>query len=72
MITFGELIKFKRAQADISARHLAKLCNVSPSYMSKIEAGTNIPSAQVFARLVRVLRLNDQEVFLLLGILDEV
>lgn len=41
---FGDTIKAQRTQNHLSQKELAELCNVSPTYISKIESGSVLPS----------------------------
>lgn len=59
----GDVIRLMRARANISARHLSNIAGLSPSYVSKVEAGEIDPSLRAFSRLAAALRMNSQEVW---------
>ena len=63
MTTFGEYIKDLRKKSEISLRKAAEGIEISPAYMSDIEAGKrNPPNMDKLHRLAIVLNMNkDQE-----------
>jgi len=46
----------------MSARSLSQAAGLSPSYVSKVEAGTMEPSFRAFCRIAGVLDMSDAEV----------
>lgn len=65
----GRSIKYKRMKSDISGRKLSEISGLSPSYVSKVENGTLIPSINCFAALVCNLDFSEKEIALLINIL---
>lgn len=51
----GEAIQSLRASKGLSQGDLAKQAGVAPSYVSRIEAGKQLPSLSVFTRIARGL-----------------
>lgn len=70
-MTFCDAMKFARERRGLSARSLSKASDLSDSYMSKVEAGQIKPNLDAFARIVRVLELNDLETLFLLRMIGE-
>jgi DNA-binding XRE family transcriptional regulator len=56
----GELRRLRRARR-LTQYDLANDIDVSPTYISEIETGKRIPSAEIFQRIASTLRLSDQE-----------
>lgn len=51
-MTFGEELRKLREQKGLSLRRLAMLCDVTPSYMSKVERDDcSIPSSEMIRRI---------------------
>jgi transcriptional regulator with XRE-family HTH domain len=55
MQTTGQAIKSARERADLTQRALADRVQVSPSYVSNLEADRRVPSGRLRHRLLRVL-----------------
>ena len=70
--SFGELLKMKRLELKISARQLSAECNVSQSYISKVEADAIIPTVKTFGRIVDALGLTNLEIRYLLKLVSSV
>lgn len=62
MKTLPQTVRWKRQQLGMSAAALSKKAGFSPSYVSKLEAGTHDPSFSAFAVLARILKFTDQEI----------
>ncbi len=54
-MTFGVIIKTRRKSLDLSLRKVAKLCGVSPTYISHLENDIATPSEGVIYKLALVL-----------------
>jgi predicted transcriptional regulator len=67
-LSVGQLLRMKRQKTSMSARELSIKIGKSPSYMSKVEAGTIDPGLRVFAKLVSELKLNTYEIAVCLGV----
>lgn len=70
-IEVAELIRVCRLRAGLSARQLSALADLSPSYITKLEAGELEPSLRSFARIVRALRLTPFEVMFCVSLAAE-
>jgi transcriptional regulator with XRE-family HTH domain len=55
MMNIGERLKLARNQQNISMNKLAKLADISQSTLSRIEAGTQIPTFDVVERCIDAL-----------------
>jgi transcriptional regulator with XRE-family HTH domain len=68
LMTFGELLRTFRTQAQLSQRAMAQASGIDQAVISRFEAGDRGPSgpAQVEA-LIAALRLNDHDASALLG-----
>ena len=62
---FGEKIKKKRLNTNMSLREFAKLMNISCAYMSRLENGECVPSEKVVARISDYLGIDFDELMLL-------
>lgn len=62
-MTFGNYIKLKRTQKEITLRSFCKELNYDASNWSKIERGVQKPPKDylVYPRIVQILRLNRAE-----------
>ncbi|WP_019203720.1 helix-turn-helix domain-containing protein [Tsukamurella sp. 1534] len=63
----GRYIKAQREIAQLSVRHLARVAEVSDSYLSQIERGRHQPSAQVLTSIAKGLSLSPDVLFRLAG-----
>lgn len=63
MIDVGKRIKELRNQAGISGRMLARLTDLDPSQISKIENGTSKPSLDALDRICKALNVTLSEFF---------
>jgi transcriptional regulator with XRE-family HTH domain len=61
-IPLGEIIRSVRKTANLSARELSARSNLSPSYVTKLEAGEIEPSLRAFARIAMVLGMTPAEI----------
>ncbi len=60
--TFGEFIREKRSEKQLTLRGFAKLVDISPVYASNIEKGDRTaPSYEILMNIARVLTLKDNE-----------
>lgn len=56
-VNFGEYLKVYREKAELSINKLAKLSEVSPAYISKLQSGnSNVPSKKILFKIVSALR----------------
>ena len=60
-ISLGELISKLRQEKKISLRRFAELIGLPPSNLSYIEKGINVPSAEIYQRIVDKLDPSEQE-----------
>jgi transcriptional regulator with XRE-family HTH domain len=65
-VSVGDAVKVLRISRGLSARQLSNLAGLSPSYVSKLEAGEIVPSFQAFASLAVVLEMTRPEIMMLL------
>jgi transcriptional regulator with XRE-family HTH domain len=64
-LNVANAIKFLRTKRELSARGLSQAAGLSPSYVSKVEAGELEPSFKAFCRIAEVLKMTDAEVVFL-------
>jgi transcriptional regulator with XRE-family HTH domain len=67
MQTFGTTIKELRADAGYSLRAFAGVLRVSPSWLSKVERGVEVPGADVIRRMAAHLGADTDELMALAG-----
>ena len=61
-MTFGEYLKQKRIDKEITLRGFAKLVDISPVYLCDLETGRKAaPSMEVMQKMVSKLALNKEE-----------
>ena len=53
--SFGELVKTRRRELDITQPHLAELAEISVNTLYKLEKGQGNPSLEVLTKLAEVL-----------------
>lgn len=53
---FGKRINVARKEQKMTGDKLAEACNISPTYLRQIEAGTKLPSLPVFVALCQALK----------------
>lgn len=72
-MNLGEFIRKKRKELEISVWVLGTLTGVSGSYISLIETGkiTNNPSEELIKKLIKVLRMSEEEKEKLYELFDE-
>jgi transcriptional regulator with XRE-family HTH domain len=63
--TFGQLIRERRRQLDLTQRQVAHRIRTSTPYLGYLESGKRHPSDQVLGRLAEVLGLEPRELFFL-------
>lgn len=63
----GRYIRAQREMARISVRHLARLSNLSDSYLSQVERGLYQPSADVLKSISKGLDLEPEDLFRRMG-----
>lgn len=62
-LPLGQAIKaLRERRTDLSARGLSAACGLSPSYVSKLEAGEIDPSFRAFAKLSLALGMTTAEI----------
>lgn len=61
-MTVGNIISVVRSRTGWSARELSRRAGLSPSYVTKLEAGEIEPSLRAFAALVRALKMTSTEI----------
>lgn len=65
---FGEVIRAHRRRRELTLRGLAKLVELTPSYVSRIEnSDTALPTEAVCRRLAAILELDPDELTALAG-----
>lgn len=62
LLTAGEIISMVRARKGWSARELSKRAGLSPSYVTKLEAGEIEPSLKAFSSLAVALNMTTTEI----------
>jgi len=67
----AEYLRTQRKLADISLRHLARLTNVSDSYLSQVERGLYQPSPDVLKSIAEALGVAPWTLYQRLGWLDD-
>lgn len=67
---FGRFIKERRKSMTLSIAKLSKASGVSPSHITRIEAGERFPSARILRRLAEPLGLTAEELFRVAGYLS--
>lgn len=67
----GEFLRAQRELANLSIRQLARLANVSDSYLSQVERGLYRPSADVVKAVAKVLHLQPELLYARIGLLEE-
>lgn len=69
--TLGEFIRLQRGLAHLTLRQLAELSEVSNAYLSQVERGLYMPSAQVLKNVAKALDLSAETLYARAGLLDE-
>lgn len=64
----GKRINIARKEQKMTGDKLAEACNISPTYLRQIEAGTKLPSLPVFVTLCQSLKASPS--YLLIDSLD--
>lgn len=67
---FGLTIRTKRIHNHLTQKELAQLCDVTPTYISKIEHGAVIPSESLICRLAGIFGIDDNWLLDMAGNLD--
>ena len=57
MAKFGELVKEKRAEKQYSQNKMAKMLNISHSYMNQIENGVRNPNFHLLCKICKLLEI---------------
>ena len=60
-MTYGDIIKDKRKQLNLTQKQLSKMSGVSPTYICEIERNNKIPATKVVSLLNRALYENKPE-----------
>lgn len=66
--SIGNRLKACRKEMGLSQRELAEIVNISCTYISKIEQGYQIPSLQIFIKILNVFGMSAD--FVLADVLD--
>ena len=67
----GDFIRLQRSLARLSLRQLAEVSHVSNAYLSQVERGLYMPSAQVLKNVADALHVSAETLFARAGLLDE-
>jgi transcriptional regulator with XRE-family HTH domain len=67
----AKVLRTQRQLAQLSLRHLAKLTNVSDSYLSQVERGLYEPSPEVLKSIAAALKIPVGGLYERLGWLDD-
>ncbi len=67
----GDLIAAARKRKGFSARQTSTDAGLSPSYVSKVEAGELEPSLRAFARIARALEFSPAEIYVCVRAAEE-
>jgi len=67
----GEFIRLQRGLAHLSLRQLGEVADVSNAYLSQVERGLYMPSAQVLKNVAKALDLSAETLYARAGLLDE-
>lgn len=59
--TFGEFLIAKREENDITLREMARMLDVSPTFMSDVEKNRSTPKAERLEKLAEILYLDNDE-----------
>jgi transcriptional regulator with XRE-family HTH domain len=71
LLYFGELIRRERYLGDMSLRSLARIVRRSPSYLSKLERGQVVASAELYVSICEAVGIkNTREILDDLGVMD--
>lgn len=62
-MTFGDYIKVKRAEKNLSRSEMARRAGFTPQYAMDIERGNMIPTEDKIEQLVNVLELDERLAF---------
>lgn len=68
---FGAYLRLQREMAKLSQRHLARMCNVSDSYLSQLERGLYQPSPDILRSIAQGLGLAPDLLFRRMGWLPD-
>jgi len=63
MSLFGQELRHRRKMKSHSQRSLARAVKISPTYLSKIENGKEIPSSELIQKLELALSLFNYDLF---------
>jgi transcriptional regulator with XRE-family HTH domain len=63
--TFGNAIRERRRQADLTQREIARRIGTSTPYVGHLESGKRHPSEEVISRIAEVLGFDRRELFFL-------
>lgn len=63
--TFGQVIRDRRRQLDLTQQEIARRIKTSTPYVGHLESGKRNPSDKVLSRLAEVLGLDRRELFFL-------
>src|SRR5260221_2638735 len=63
--TFGQVIRERRRQFDLTQEDVARLTKISTPYVGQLESAKRHPSDKIITRLAEVLGLDRRELFFL-------
>lgn len=66
----GRVLKDRRNMIPLTLREAAKMSDISPSHLGRIERGERFPSAHVLRRIAKPLGFSETELFTLAGFLS--
>jgi transcriptional regulator with XRE-family HTH domain len=61
--TFADLIKYKRAEKNLSRSEMARRVGITPQYAMEIERGHMIPTEDKIETIANVLELDEKQAF---------
>ena len=71
MRDLGEFIREQRRVARLSLRKLSEQAGISNPYLSQIERGLRMPSAEILQAIAKALRISAETLYVRAGILEE-
>ena len=59
---FGEYVKWRRAELNMSVRDLAKALDLTPAYISDIEKGNRMAPQNHLEQMIEILQVEENEI----------